>query len=46
MRNLDVIYVDRSLKKKLLQVKLDSNFKNLNDVVTDMYSKCYPEEVK
>jgi len=41
--NTETIYVQPSLKKQLLRVKVDLNFKNLNEVITDMYVKCYPE---
>jgi hypothetical protein len=40
------IYVDPPLKKKLRRVQVDHDFKRLQDVILDMYNKCYPEENK
>ena len=44
--NTEIIYVEPSLKRKLLVVKADLKFKKLNDVIDDMYTKCYLENKK
>ena len=33
MKAFDIIYVDPEVKKRLLQKKLDLNFKRVNDVI-------------
>ena len=40
------VYVDPPLLKKLKRVKVDYDFKRIQDVILDMYTKCYPEEKK
>ena len=44
--NTETIYVTPSLWKKLKRTKVDLEFKSLNDVIEDMYTKCYPENEK
>jgi hypothetical protein len=36
MDDLVPVWVKRSVKKELLQIKLDSNLKNLNEVIVTM----------
>jgi len=38
----DTIYINPDMKKKLQQIKLDLNLKNLDEVIEDMY-KVYKE---
>ena len=44
MDDLVPVWVKRSVKHRLLQIKLDSNLKNLNEVITVMET-AYKEKI-